>query len=67
MKIITLMGTMETRTRARCLLENHPSIRRVDTNDGDTRLKLLICEPLSNIYLLSLLKDSGIDGVIFEK
>ena len=67
MKSITLLGTMETRTRARCLLENHPSIRRIDALDGDLKLKLLLSDSLSNMLLLEILKESGIDGVIFEK
>lgn len=64
-KDVTLLGTMEARKQAGCLIENHPLVRRIDAMEGYTHLRLFLSESIADISIIALLKDSGLDGIKF--
>lgn len=64
---IVLFGQMISRNRARCLLENHPNVLRIDSDDDSLRLKLVLSNPMSDMTLLCLLKGCELSGVQFMK
>lgn len=65
---IVLFGQMISRNRARYLLENHPNVLRIDSDDDNSmRLKLVLSNPMSDMTLLSLLKGCELSGVQFMK
>jgi len=65
-KTITLLGSMEARNQGKCLLENHPSVRRIDMCSSDMQMKILLRCELSDLKVLAMLEDSGLSGVVFH-
>ncbi len=65
-KSLTLLGTQESRILAKGMLENHPGIRRIDSQSGYLQLKLIGSGMLSDMEILHLIKDSGLSGVVLR-
>lgn len=64
-KNIQLFGASESCENARLLLENHPLIKRIDTASLPRTWTLIIHENISDMQLIPLLKESGINGFRF--
>lgn len=61
-KQLTLYGPPASVCEAQALLENLPQVRRVDAGTAAGELRLLLCSPLSERELLTVLAPSGICG-----
>ena len=59
---IILYGSSAARKRARNILENLEEVRREETLNNGTEMRLLLSKPLKETSLIPLLRSSGIHG-----
>jgi len=60
---VVLYGTLISRENAKGIIENHPCVKRVDSCEQCTLLRILLNRSVSEIELVSLLADSGLSGL----
>lgn len=64
--LLTLYGPAGALEKAKGILENHPSIKRIDCSENLSHIKLLSSEPIQERILIPLLMPSGISGFRLE-
>lgn len=65
-KLIKLIGPTDALLRARGVLENHPNIKRIDTLDNKSDIRLILSKSIREEELAGLLSETGLIGARIE-
>ena len=62
-KLIKLVGTREAKLQARGILENHPNVKRIDTLENKSDIRLILSKSIREEELAGILAETGLIGV----
>ena len=65
-KTVCLFGSQNARLQAKGVLENCPQIKRIDAQSNPFQMKLYLRQPISDLEILDLLKETALVGIAFR-
>jgi len=65
-KLVEFIGNQEARLQAIGILENHPNVRRIDTLESKTGIRLILNKMIKEEELVGMLADTGLIGLRIE-